>query len=148
MADKYGVGNDPYCYPDSNILINKFDIQNEHDLVATEVELTNFRLQHFSPTFSELSFLHLKEIHHFLLQDLYTWAGEIRTVDISNGNTRFCNVSRINTKIEKCFSFLQENKFLNNLTKDEFVNKLAHFFCEINVVHPFREGNGRALRLF
>lgn len=48
----------------------------------------------------------------------------------------------------KCFDVLQKNNYLRQLNHSEFVKGLADFFCEMNVVHPFREGNGRSLRLF
>ena len=48
----------------------------------------------------------------------------------------------------KCFDLLKKNNYLQQLNHDEFVKGLADFFCELNVVHPFREGNGRSLRLF
>ncbi|MDR7119087.1 putative adenosine monophosphate-protein transferase Fic [Rheinheimera soli] len=148
MTDKYGVGNDPYCYPGTSILINLLDIHSEAELEEAEVELTSFRLKNFEPDFDNLTFGYLCHIHRYLFQDLYAWAGEIRTVDISKDQTHFCNLRFILPEAEKCFNFLVKHKNLLDLSMDEFVQHLADFFCEMNVVHPFREGNGRALRLF
>lgn len=148
MADKYGVGQDPYCYPGTGILQNLLDLQSETELEAAEVELTSFRLSIFIPDFDNLTFSYLCSIHRHLFQDLYIWAGEIRTVDISKQNTHFCNVRFILPSAKKCFASLKQQNYFQGLSKTDFVPALADFFCEMNVIHPFREGNGRALRLF
>lgn len=148
MSDKYGVDQDPYCYPNTSILINLLDLRAEQDLEAAEVELTSYRLETFQPDFEKLTFDALCQIHHHLFQDLYHWAGEVRTVDISKQDTHFCNVRFIVPSALKCFDLLKKNNYLCKLNQNEFVTGLADFFCEMNVVHPFREGNGRSLRLF
>lgn len=148
MPDKYGVGQDPYCYPNTSVLKNLLDLSSEEELEEAEIELTSYRLKTFHPDFDHLTFDYLRKIHHYLFQDLYDWAGQIRTVDISKQQTYFCNVRFINASAKNCFDGLAKQNYLRNLTKDTFVVSLADFFCEMNVVHPFREGNGRALRLF
>lgn len=148
MRDKYGVDQDPNCYPNTDTLINLLNIQSESELDEAELELTSFRLEQFTPDFSSLTFEYLKQIHFFLFQDIYAWAGQVRTVDISKGDTRFCTTSYIGREAEKQFAKLANLDNLKGLDKDEFVEHLADFFCEMNIVHPFREGNGRALRLF
>lgn len=60
----------------------------------------------------------------------------------------FCNVRFIEKSATKCFDLLSEQNYLRNLPMDQFITGIADFFCEMNVVHPFREGNGRSLRLF
>lgn len=148
MRDKYGVDQDPNCYPNTDTLINLLNIQSESELEEAELELTSFRLEQFQPNFNNLTFDYLKEIHNFLFQDIYAWAGQIRSVDISKGDTRFCTTSFIEREAEKQFIKLAKLDSLKGLGKDQFVEYLADFFCEMNIVHPFREGNGRALRLF
>ncbi|QOL26175.1 putative adenosine monophosphate-protein transferase Fic [Thalassotalea sp. LPB0316] len=147
MVDKYGVANDPYCYPQTEILINNFDIRSADILEDVEAELTTIRLEQFHDSDQVINFEYFKAIHFHLFQDLYTWAGQIRTVDISKGDTRFCNVARIEKEGSKCFSILSHLDNLSDSNSDEFIAQLTDFFCEMNVVHPFREGNGRALRL-
>ncbi len=148
MTDKYGGGQDSYCYPNTSVLINLLDLTSGHDLEAAEVEFTSYRLQTFQPDFENLTFDALCQIHRHLFQDLYQWAGEVRTVDISKQDTYFCNVRFILSSALKCFDVLQKNNYLRQLNHSEFVKGLADFFCEMNVVHPFCEGNGRSLRLF
>jgi cell filamentation protein len=148
VTDKYGVGQDPYCYKNTSVLINLLDLKSDLELEAAEVELTSYRLKTFQPDFENLTFAYLCQIHYHLFQDLYEWAGQVRTVDISKQDTHFCNVRFIVPSATKCFDLLKKNNFFRALRHEEFVKVLADFFCEMNVVHPFREGNGRTLRLF
>lgn len=148
MRDKYGVDQDPNCYPNTDTLINLLDIRSEVELEEAELELTSFRLEQFSPQFEQLTFNYLKKIHRHLFQDIYKWAGQLRSVDISKGDTRFCTAANIEREAVKQFQLLAKSNYLRELNRAEFVFQLADFFCEMNVVHPFREGNGRTLRLF
>lgn len=80
-----------YCYPNSNVLRNRLDLQNAEDLAAFEAEVVAARtaqVLHNDDTF-EFSFAFLKELHRHLFQDVYIWAGETRKVHISKGGTRF-----------------------------------------------------------
>ena len=147
MRDKYGVKQDVYCYPDSTVLINLLDIQEPVKLEEAEAEFTLARAQTYNPTFSNFNFNHLKQIHHHLFQDLYSWAGQTRTVDISKGDTRFCISSRIEPEAEKILLKLRALQ-LASMPLTDVVFSLAEHYCDLNVVHPFRDGNGRAQRLF
>ena len=148
MVVKYGTGGDAqYCYPGSDLLINKLGLTDEAGLEAAEVELTQARIEQFKPDFDDISLSALCGIHRFLFQDIYEWAGELRTVDISKGSTRFANVSRVEPDADKLFRALAQEGYLVGLPREQFVAKLAHYYCELNVVHPFRDGNGRAQRV-
>lgn len=148
MPDKYGAGGDAqYCYPDSDVLINKLGLTDETALEAAEVELTQARIEQFEPDFDNISLSALRGIHRSLFQDVYPWAGELRTVDISKGSTRFANVSRVWPEADKLFLQLAQENYLVGLPREQFVARLAHYYCELNVIHPFRDGNGRAQRL-
>lgn len=72
---------------------------------------------------------------------------QLRTVDISKGGTRFANVSRVEPEADKLFRQLAQENYLVDLPREQFVTRLAHYYCELNVIHPFRDGNGRAQRL-
>lgn len=148
MPDKYGAGGDTqYCYPGSDVLLNKLGLTDEAALEATEVELTQARIEQFIPDFDNITLSALRDIHHFLFQDVYEWAGELRTVDISKGSTRFANLSRVVPEADKLFRQLAQENYLVDLPHEQFVARLAHYYCELNVIHPFRDGNGRAQRL-
>ena len=79
----------------------------------------------------------LQNIHKVLFQDIYDFAGELRTVNISKGNFRFVPVMYLSEAV-KTIESMPQNSF------DEIVEK----YVEMNVAHPFREGNGRSMRLW
>lgn len=79
----------------------------------------------------------LQDIHKVLFQDIYNFAGELRTVNISKGNFRFVPVIYLSEAV-KTIESMPQNSF------DEIVEK----YVEMNVAHPFREGNGRSMRLW
>ena len=109
MSDKYGTGQDgQYCYPNSDVLINKLGITDEEALEVAEIELSQARIDQYEPNFDDISLSALRAIHFHLFQDLYSWAGELRTVDISKGSTRFANISRIEPEAEKLFRQLEQ----------------------------------------
>jgi len=148
MPDKYGEGQDRYCYPDSDVLINLLGITDSATLGEAEVEFTRFRLEQYAyPSFSDFTLESLKNIHLFLFQDLYKWAGEVRTVDISKGSTRFAHCGFIEQSAQKLFQQLAQEDHLKGLPQVEFVSRLAFYYSELNAIHPFRDGNGRAQRL-
>ena len=136
-----------YCYLGSDVLINKLGLTDEGALEAAEIELTQARIDQYEPDFDDISLPALRAIHFHLFQDLYDWAGELRTIDISKGGTRFASASRIEPEADKLFQQLGREAYLAALPRDQFVARLAHYYCELNVIHPFRDGNGRAQRL-
>lgn len=147
MVDKYGTGDDPYCYPGSDVLINKLDIKEDDKLAEAEKVLSDLSLDdiEFSPPPYNLDYF--QSIHLQLFSDIYEWAGKIRTVDISKGNTRFCACQFIEREANKLFDDLAKANYFIHYTRDELIKAIAEFYVEINVVHPFREGNGRAQRI-
>lgn len=145
--DKYGAGQDPYCYEGTTILRNLLGIGDDPTLEAAERELTVLAAEtiQFAPPPYDLGYL--KRLHHQLFADLYPWAGELRTIDIAKGETRFCNVQRIEPEAGKLFTHLAQEQEFTGLSRDVLVSAIAKFYGDLNVVHPFREGNGRAQRL-
>lgn len=149
MSEKYSV-DDSYKYQNSNVLKNKLEIYDQDKLDLAEAEFVSLRSLECSKNFFKLPFDHstLSRIHGHLFQDIYEWAGIYRTVDISKGTTRFCNVNFIESSIESILGRLSEDCFLQNLDKQDFSVKSAYYMGEINAIHPFREGNGRTQREF
>jgi len=147
VLDKYGVGNDSYCYENSDVLINLLDIKDGPLLHEAERDISNVNADtiEFSPPPYDLKYL--QAIHRMLFQEIYSWAGELRTVDISKADTRFCTVRRIEKESDKIFCRLKEENHLTSLPRDELVQKSAEYYGDINMIHPFREGNGRAQRI-
>ncbi len=139
-----------YCYPQSHVLKNKLNITNQDELDTAERAITAVKTSQASVNRikGNFDFKHLKRIHKFLFEDIYDWAGCIRTVNISKGN-QFCRVDYIETQINDLFKKLKdENYLLDCKTINEIGKRLAYYLGEINVIHPFREGNGRTQRLF
>jgi cell filamentation protein len=133
--------------PNSDVLVNLLGIRDADALNEAEAEFTAERYRTFessSLSFSEFSFEHLKHLHYHLFQDLYEWAGQTRDVDISKDNTRFCTWTRIEPEADKLFRTIPE--IADCQEHDELIEKVAYLFCELNLLHPFREGNGRVLR--
>ena len=142
--------DDTYCYPGTDVLRNKAEITNAEDLDAYEGELSTLRSIEIleNPVAGQFDLAHLQRIHLALFQDVYDWAGKIRTVDISRGNSRFANVRFIESAANDIFNKLARENWLKGLDADTLSKRLAHYLSEINALHPFREGNGRVQRIF
>ena len=142
--------DDVYCIPGTAVLKNKAGITDQDLLDEYEGDFTAIRLLELTqnPIQGSFDLAHLCKIHSYLFQDVYEWAGEVRSVDIIRGDRRFCNVRQIQSYSHTIFSALSAEKYLVNLEPAVFANRLAHYLSEVNAIHPFREGNGRVQRLF
>ena len=133
------------CYPGTTVLINKFDIRDDAILNEVEGTLTAAKSAQWlnAPEKDTFDFAHYKAIHRFLFADLYDWAGQVRDVNISKKGTVFCPAEKITEHADKVFLYLKEQNFLRGLAKGSFVDALVDFYVSTNMLHPFREGNGR-----
>lgn len=138
------------CYPDTTVLINKFDIRDEEKLNEVESVLASARFAEWlnAPKADSFDFEHYRTIHYFLFSDLYDWAGQIRTVNISKKGTKFTSAENIETQATLIFKRLKDCNYFKGLTRGEFVAEIVDFYCVTNALHPFREGNGRTQRAF
>ena len=138
-----------YCYPHSDVLMNKLGIQDAEELKKAEREITSLRLANARvyKIRGQFDLQHLKDIHKYIFQDVYDWAGEIRWVNIAKGNM-FCNYPFIEANAESLFTKLKKEKYLKETPEQDMPIRLAYYLSEINVIHPFREGNGRSQRLW
>ena len=89
---------------------------------------------------------HLCSIHRYLFGDIYAFAGRYRRESIAKGQTMFENPAHIERKRKKLLAQLKDESFLKQTTAQDFLPRLAYYFTELNYLHPFREGNGRATR--
>ena len=137
------------CYEGTTCLVNKLGIRDEKRLSEVEAGITFAKavMLEETPIDDDFGFEHFKKIHEFLLCDLYEWAGQVRTVDISKKRTKFLDVASIESIGTKCFAKVKDGYF-ENLSFDEFVKRLAEFYNDVNYIHPFREGNGRTQRIY
>ncbi len=124
------------------VLENKLGLTNSADLAREEERLSKKRaLELFEKSilseFPVGSFMALQKIHEYLFQDIYDFAGKIRNVNISKGSFRFAPAMYLQEAINKIENMPQSNF-------DEIIKK----YVEMNVAHPFREGNGRSTRIW
>lgn len=144
---------DPYVYPGTEILINKYGIKNYEELIEIEKIITSSVWQDISEGKIKINktfdYKHLKSLHRELFKEIYEWAGKERTVDISKAGTLFCRAMFIEEEANRIFSRLKKDNFFKDIKdKIEFSERLGQVFLDINMLHPFREGNGRSQRLF
>jgi cell filamentation protein len=140
---------DPYIDPGSGILRNVLGITNQVDLEAAECLITDARNVELKTNYlaGTYDFTHLQRFHHYLFQDIYSWAGQIRSVGLSKGGVTFCLPEHIDTTAQSIFANIAT---IESLPKDtaEAAQVLAEVLGDLNALHPFREGNGRAQRCF
>lgn len=150
MAKYSDSGKDTYAYPDCDVLRNRFGIKDQGQLDTLESSFAAIRAAELEvdPVAGSFDFNHLRETHRRLFADVYDWAGQLRQVDISKGDTRFANAGYLESAGQKLFLQLAEEKQLRGLPPDELSQRLGEYLGEINVLHPFREGNGRTQREF
>lgn len=138
------------CYENTTCLINKFDIHDEDKLKKVEADITFAKatILESNPISDKFDLEHYKEIHKFLFEDIYDWAGTFRTVDMTRKGTRFCSADQLETTANNCFKRLLNNNLFLDLDREQFVDAIVDFYDVTNMLHPFREGNGRTQRIF
>lgn len=148
--DVYAVAGSIYCYPDSNVLRNHFGIKDGSQLRAIEADISAARQIELleKPVNGRFTANHLCRIHRHLLGDIYPFAGNYRREDIAKGTTRFLSHTQIQPKLSSLLSRLHSEKNLSGLDTDLLIQRSAYYMAELNYIHPFREGNGRAIREF
>ena len=138
-----------YCYDDSDILVNKLSTQDYTTLENVERTLTTYNLSklHLDPIKGNFDIEHYLAIHKFLFDYIYDFAGELRLENMCKDNTPFCRPEYIH-KYLKYLLLEMGNKSKNIKSEEHLIEFLAYYYSEINMVHPFREGNGRTEREF
>jgi cell filamentation protein len=142
--------SDPYLYPKTNLLRNIPGIRDLDSLLVFEanaVHARNLELREF-PTKGRFDVAHFREVHRALFQDVYDWAGQFRTVNISKGGNLFGSAQFIEMALSGILEKLPRENFLSSLDRETFAQRCGYYFGEINAIHPFREGNGRTQREF
>lgn len=137
-----GANNDPYVYEGTRILRNIPGIKDQAVLDAHEREAVTQRLREGAPK-GNFDFAHLKAIHRPLFQDVYDWAGEPRTVEISKGGDQFQFRQFLDKGVAYVHGEIKKANFLRGLKAEEFAAKAGKIIGDLNYAHPFREGNGR-----
>jgi cell filamentation protein len=143
------TGGDPYLDPVSGVLRNLLGISDPGELAQVEAALSASRLIDLErrrlPGNYDLD--HLRAFHRYILSDVFAWAGELRTVPIAKGSL-FCLPPHLATAAADVFGRLAAADRLRGLNREQFIGRTAEFLADVNALHPFREGNGRAQRAF
>lgn len=136
-----------YCYPEANVLKNKLNIKGADSLLEAERSITALRILELKQSFPDgkLDFSYFKHLHFYIFQDIYGWAGKIRTVNISKGS-QFCLCQFIDDQAIELFQKLERENYL--VDAENIAERLSFYLSELNAIHPFREGNGRTQRIF
>jgi cell filamentation protein len=145
------TGNsDPYLYPGTNVLKNLRGLTDPQALERLEAHRTQRRVAELidTPVAGRFDVAHLKAIHRYIFQDVYEWAGVLRTVNISKGGHLFGLAAFLEPALQQILAKLAAEKCLTDLDAATFAGRAAWFLGEINAAHPFREGNGRTQREF
>ena len=132
-----------YCYPpDYTVLRNRLDIRDAQALEAAERQLVAQRLIEAAPM-GDFDLTHLKAIHRHLFQDVYEWAGDVRTVEIAKGGSRFQPRRFIAAGMADVHRRIVTAEYFRGSEPDGFAEGAGPVMGDVNHVHPFREGNGR-----
>lgn len=143
MSDYFVDGDD--------VIKNKLGISNVDNLIAAEQEIvTNKTADILTEAPQKFDLEYLLHIHKVLFDDIYDFAGKLRTVNISkaDASTPFAHTQFLESESKRIFDKLTGLHYLTGLDKKAFTKAIAHLTTELNALHPFREGNGRAIRLF
>lgn len=150
MEEIYKERKSSYCYENSSTLVNKLNIQDnellqKYEAKITAAKLLGLRQKGITGNFDSK---HLIALHTYLFEDIYPFAGKFRTEDISKGVFSFAHWEYISSELERLLKELKNENYLENTDKKHFAQRLAYYIAEMNVLHPFREGNGRTIREF
>ncbi len=148
--DVYTTTQSIYCYPDSNVLKNKLNIRDNKLLKTAEEEITLIKQMELlkNPIKGNFTKAHLMNIHKYIFEDIYPFAGKIRREQISKADTMFYPPNLIDRELDKVFAKIKEKNMLKETDEEKVFDNLAYVMAELNIIHPFREGNGRSIREF
>lgn len=144
MAKYNEYENDDYLLKENLLgIINLTELEQAEaftfSIRATQIEQGAYKIK----AYSLIDFI---ELHHYLFQDIYSFAGKFRDVQLMKGRTRFCQVQFINTYAVDLFTQIENEPNWDTLS--HAAKRLAYLKSELNMLHPFREGNGRTIRIF
>jgi cell filamentation protein len=150
MENNYQYVDPDFTYTNSNgVLHNLAKIEDEKVLLAYESLKVTKRIEElFENPIKIKDTNSLLVIHHYLFQDVYEWAGKVRTVNISKNGKPFFNGERFYIAYQFIDTLISEYRSILQTNKKELAHKLAEILDNVNYLHPFREGNGRTQREF
>ena len=143
------VNWDSYLIPGTETLKNKLGIKNKEELKDLEKIIVRKKLAYLylKPIQGNFDMEHLLKIHKFIFDEIYPFAGELRTCSMQK-NTVFCNPKHIEENLINALNELNEEFQSEIYSTTEFAFKLAKHYYNLIYIHPSREGNGRTIRTF
>ena len=151
MSNSYKYLDADYTYtdPKTGLLRNLFDITDAETLLFVESSAVTKRLQELYEKPIKIKGIEsLLSIHHHLFQDVYEWAGKVRTVNISKDGKPFFEGEHFHIAFRFIDTLILEFRNIKKSDKEALAKKLAEILDNINFLHPFRDGNGRTQREF
>ena len=150
QSSRYTIG-DPDFDSEHNVLQNKLGITDQAELERREelalIAAYDKAALKYSDTHS-FKTKDIRDLHEIFLGEIFKWAGEYRQVDISSEGIHWCHASHIATQMEEYEKRLARlTPFSPALTRTELLARLAELHGELIAIHPFRDGNGRTVRL-
>ena len=136
------MSDDPYVYPGTNLFRNKLNLRDAVLLDRYERELVTDRIALGVPA-GAFTLRHLQAIHRHLFQDVYGWAGKIRTLEIAKDGHQFQFRAYIQTGMADVHRRIVAARYLQGLPREDFAARAGEIIGDLNDVHPFRDGNGR-----
>lgn len=143
----YKAFDDPYVYPGTSVLRNRLGTRDSAILESFEVEMSALRAEEPLPR-GRFGPAHYRGEHRHLFQDVYVWAGRYRTVRIAKDEAVFCYPENIAAEMDRAFADLRRQRRQKGVAFDVFIRRAASFLSDLNAIHPFRDGNGRAQLAF
>jgi cell filamentation protein len=151
MSNQYRYIDPDFTYtdPKTGVLRNLANITDFNTLVLVESGAVTKRIAELQTNPLKIkNSSTLLDIHKHLFQDIYSWAGKIRTVEISKGGKPFFPLSHFRNAFTFIDSLIVEYRKIDKKSKTQLAHKLAEILDNVNYLHPFREGNGRTQREF
>ena len=144
------MSGDPFLDPCTGVFRNRLGITDRTELAAAERTLTGVRVDQLRRrrVAGRYDLDHLRAFHWTIFQDVYPWAGQLRTVLIVKAGASFCLPHQIVDTAADVFGRLAAAHHLRGRDRDAFLDGLTALLAEVNALHPFREGNGRTQRAF
>ena len=143
---------DPYVYPGTDVLRNLLDLRDAAALAEREAALSAIRIAQLERRFipGDLDLAHLQATHHSASSGAGSTRGPAKdgTVRITKGGDLFALPEHIGPYLTTLSADLAHEDRLHGLSREQLLERLTHYYAEINAVHPFREGNGRTQRAF
>jgi cell filamentation protein len=148
--------NDPYCYPGTDVLINRENILDQKTLAQFESQTASTEIARLAikPIQGPFDARRLKETHRRIFGNVYPWAGEFRqgigmmTKERSGFVVTYGPSENVPAALAATFAALKIEDQLHGLGSAKFAERLAYFYSELDAIHAFREGNSRTLRAF